>query len=1097
MPGKTAEEMALDQKEISVAEFFEKNRHLLGFDNPAKALITVVKEGVDNSLDACQEGGKLPHIRVNIDDIGKNKYEITLKDNGPGIVKREMPSIFGKLLYGSKFHTRKQSLLPQEKILLKEDGEVQLIEIGNFCDQVLQTENGSGTEKVEDVEAPCFNKETGEIKWREVTHVIRHENENEAYRIKTSRNREIEVTGNHSLFTLSDEGKVEEVEASKLGGGDYVIAPKNIPKPKEVESINILDYFIHKELEDKNWYVYGIESDLLERIRKEGDKVRKRPSPESRKRTYYRINGVDILKDSLDQNYLKKNYLPAEKVLDLGWEERVEECDLRTYKAGGKTTEIPVKITLTKNFMRLLGFFVAEGHLGKSQAGLTFGSHETGLIQEARKDISNTFNVSTTTVQRERNSTRLKVFGSPVIRLLEKFCGRGAKNKRIPEIVFHTFDELQEAFISALFESDGSNAHPSNELSYATTSKQLAQELSALLQMKGIVSSWKEMVIDPNISDGATKIYNIIVYGKDIEKLKAFSCDPKLTSRYRRIPSKLLEKYAVGKTYKLSVKPTRSGIFTALGLGSSPKYSKEFVKKISKILEGKNVEEDYYLKTLKEHDLVSEGGEATEELRKIWEVSERFVRFANSDLCLLKVKDVERAENTKYVYDVSVPGSDKDENFLAGNRGLLFVKNSRGQQGIGISASVLYSQLTTGKPAIITSKTDESSPAKRFELKIDTVKNEPEILKEEELDDGTEPGTEIKLTVEGKYLQRYHSVDEYLKQTAIANPYAHIEYTNPEGESFDFERGAEELPQDAKEIKPHPYGVELGVLARMLKDSEANKVISFLQNEFTRVGRTSAEEICMLADIDPDDKPQKLSHSQQEELLEAMQKVKIQRPPTNCLSPIGKDLIKEGLEKEIDAEFITSTSRDPEVYRGDPFQVECGIAYGGELEEEENEKVKVMRYANKVPLLYQASSCAITKALEKTDWKRYGLDQPGGNGTPKGPAVIFVHLCSTWVPFTSESKESIARYPKIVKEIKLALQEAARDLKRHISKKERGKKEKRREKIFNNYLPLVVENAAELAGTDEKLDSDSILKQVVDEELVKKAGDSKEGEEDG
>ncbi len=421
-------------------------------------------------------------------------------------------------------------------------------------------------------------------------------------------------------------------------------------------------------------------------------------------------------------------------------------------------------------------------------------------------------------------------------------------------------------------------------------------------------------------------------------------------------------------------------------------------------------------------------------------------------------------------------------------------KQSRGQQGIGISASVLYAQLTTGRPAIITSRTDENSETKRFKLKIDTIKNEPEILKEEELEDGFEPGTEIKIIVEGKYLQRYHSVDEYLKQTAIANPYAHIEYSNPEGEYFNFERVVDELPPEPQEIKPHPYGVELGVLSRMLKGADSNKILSFLQKEFTRIGRTSAEEICTLAEVDPDKTPGKLKHAEQERLLKAMQKVKIQRPPTDCLSPISAQLIEDGLKKEINAEFVTASSRDPEVYRGNPFQVSCGIAYGGELEQKENEKVKVMRYANKVPLLYQSSSCAITKALEKTDWKRYGLEQPGGNGTPKGPAVIFVHLCSTWVPFTSESKESIARYPKIVKEVKLALQEAARDLRRHLSKKQRGKKEKRRKKIFSNYMPLVLENAVELSGEGKELSIDPIMQRVIDEELVEKADQGDEDE---
>ena len=97
------------QKEISVSEFFEKNKHLLGFDNPVKALLMAIKEAVDNSLDACQEADILPDIEIKVKDLGDDKFRIMIKDNGPGIVKEQLPNIFGKLLYGSKFHSRKQS----------------------------------------------------------------------------------------------------------------------------------------------------------------------------------------------------------------------------------------------------------------------------------------------------------------------------------------------------------------------------------------------------------------------------------------------------------------------------------------------------------------------------------------------------------------------------------------------------------------------------------------------------------------------------------------------------------------------------------------------------------------------------------------------------------------------------------------------------------------------------------------------------------------------------------------------------------------------------------------------------------------------------
>src|SRR5215831_14668708 len=114
----TAVEMGARQREISVAEFFTKNRHLLGFDNPRKALLTCVKEAVDNALDACEEAGILPDVTVKLEVVANGepvapsqatKFRITVMDNGPGIVRQQIPKIFAKLLYGSKFHRLRMS----------------------------------------------------------------------------------------------------------------------------------------------------------------------------------------------------------------------------------------------------------------------------------------------------------------------------------------------------------------------------------------------------------------------------------------------------------------------------------------------------------------------------------------------------------------------------------------------------------------------------------------------------------------------------------------------------------------------------------------------------------------------------------------------------------------------------------------------------------------------------------------------------------------------------------------------------------------------------------------------------------------------------
>ncbi|MDY6789595.1 MAG: DNA topoisomerase VI subunit B [Candidatus Nanohaloarchaea archaeon] len=1064
--------MSEQHRDISVAEFFEKNRHLLGFSNKQKAVITCVKEGMDNALDACEVERILPEVHVSIEEMDGDKLRFQIKDNAVGIDREKIPKIFGKLLYGSKFHKLQQSLLPDQEIMVRREGEVRLMEIGELCDDIVGVEGGEKTKEVdEEIKAPCFDRETGEISWRPVTHAIRHKNRNETFKVETTRGREVEVTGNHSLFTLTEEG-VEEVEASELGEGDYVLAPERIPSAGEISEINVLDYFTAEELAESNWYVYGISDSLLKSIEERGKKIRKRPSPDSRRRTYYRLNGVEILKDSLDNNYLKKNYLPADKILRLGWGNKIENGRLRTYQVGGKETEIPLNVELDEKFMRFLGLFVAEGHVDKRQAGLTFGSHEKELVQHAETVAGQTLNLSTTVSEREHNSVRLKVFGSPVVRLLEKLCGRGARNKHVPEFVFRVNEELQQAFIDGMYEGDGSDAHPSNELSYTTTSQRLARQLSYLWNMRGVVSSWKERVNSNNISGGETKTYSVLVHGRDIAKSDRFDEDANRGMRYRMIPSAILEDSRIDDTSRVRVKPNKSGIFMAAGLGSNPHYARKFVDKAEKILNEENVGEDYYLETFRKKGLVSEEGKPSDKLKEFMETVEDLLSFAQSDLCLLRVENVEETKSPEFVYDISVPGSGKDENFIGGNKGALCIKNSRGQQGIGISAAGLYSQLTTGNPVKIYSKKKGNEDTHMFKVRIDTQSNEPEIVEDRIVDDYEfDHGTSIEMSIEGKYTGGHHSVKTYLKNTAIMNPYAKIVLNEPDGNTIEFPRVSESLPPMPKEIKPHPHGVELGVLMRMVRNSGARTISSFLKSEFTRVGRTSADDIIEKAGLSGKERPSVLEKSQMEDLLDAMQNTNLQNPPTNCLSPIGEDLIERGLKKELNPDFVASVTRKPSVYRGNPYQVEVGIAYGGDIEQDGT--YNALRYANKVPLIYKRSSCATTKAIRETDWSRYGLSESGNR--PTGPVYILVHMASVWVPFTSEGKEAIADYPEIVKEMKLAVQEVGRKLKRYLSKKRKKKARAKKRKKLSSYGKAMSPALSKLTGVDD----DSIAEKIM------------------
>ncbi|SDJ64660.1 DNA topoisomerase VI subunit B [Natronorubrum texcoconense] len=626
-------------------------------------------------------------------------------------------------------------------------------------------------------------------------------------------------------------------------------------------------------------------------------------------------------------------------------------------------------------------------------------------------------------------------------------------------------------------------------------------------------------------------------------------------------------------------------------------------------------------------------------------------------------------------------------------------EQSRGQQGIGISAAVLYAQLTSGKPAKITSRTQGASEAEYFELIVDTDENEPEISVEETTTWDRPHGTRIVLEMEANMRAR-NQLHDYIKHTAVVNPHARLELREPQ-EHFKFERATDQLPEETEEIRPHPHGVELGTVMKMLSATDSQTVSGFLQEEFTRVGKKSAESIIdefrdrhygremrwrppashedidlrssitdatvnkgadatdafadaivdavddrdriahheLLAVVDsaaddvesehgttfgdtvrenavdvvwralidapgddatgegdetvdfdeddvdsesrlvadlyaladdatstrkddevihafaerlaakfedereegdedaltrhrlthkrlrsfvdraadlteeyddvsfgdtarenvleavwgvmatvPDDPPLvrefKGDRDAASNLVDGMRETDIMAPPTRCLAPITEELISAGLEKEFEADFYSSATRDAEVHGGDPFIVEAGIAYGGDLEAEGS--ADVMRFANRVPLVYQRGACATTDVVKSIGWRNYGLDQPGGSGLPNGPAVIMVHVASTNVPFTSESKDAVANVPAIEDEIELAIREAARELKSYLNKRRSMQQRRKKQNVLGKILPEMATKVAEVTERDEP-DIDDAIARIMNNVLVERS----------
>ena len=402
------------------------------------------------------------------------------------------------------------------------------------------------------------------------------------------------------------------------------------------------------------------------------------------------------------------------------------------------------------------------------------------------------------------------------------------------------------------------------------------------------------------------------------------------------------------------------------------------------------------------------------------------------------------------------------------------IRQSRGQQGIGITGVVMYSQLTTGKPTHVLSKIVSEPTAVSVKIGLDTRKNkavksdQTRIIWENEDLTLKEHGLRVTTRLKGKYQRGRQSVFQYLRMTSIVNPHAEITFIDPDGERFHWPRVTERLPRRVDGIKPHPHGIELGQLQRMCRDSSDSRLSVFLRQNFSGVSMRAAKELCEAAELAVSAKPKSMKPDDVRALLEAFngertvagKVVKLLAPPTTCLSPIEEMLIKKGLSKTIDSKFIATMTRSPSVSQGNPFQVEVGLIFGEGMAGDKH--VEVLRFANRVPLMYQQGGCLLTKAIEGIDWRQYGLDQAGGRGVPKGPAAILVHLASTNVQFTSEAKEALSDNEIVFEETRKAMLEMGRGLRKHLEKKKKMAKTREKFELINDILPAIAVKAASI-----------------------------------
>lgn len=501
------------------------------------------------------------------------------------------------------------------------------------------------------------------------------------------------------------------------------------------------------------------------------------------------------------------------------------------------------------------------------------------------------------------------------------------------------------------------------------------------------------------------------------------------------------------------------------------------------------------------------------------------------------------------------------------------LKQARGMFGLGATMAILYGQITINKPVTIKSSTD-GKISDEFELLLDIQKNKPIILKHK-TKEVSKRGLSISIFLEGDYSKAGSKIRDYVYQTSLITPYASITFEDPKGEKYHYPRMINTMPKPPTIIRPHPYGVDVETIRRMIVESQftiptiddamiekvrkdlglskksfsftaimdkarkrwktlsrqvrvvialmsflkmdfeklnkikiedvdvpnkklvywdfgdstsksvdmdpesqyykqlANTVqgetlIAFLTKKFQRVGPTTAIKFAKFAGFKPEKRLGTMTNVELAKLCNSLQKFDdFMTPDSSCLAPLGDMPLEKGMRKFFNPDFITVIQRNASAYSGFPFIVEMGIAYGGDIK---TRGIKVYRFANRIPLLYDEGSDVVLKVVNDIDWSRYKA-----KGDP--PLVIVSHVCSTRIPYKTAGKENVADRPEIERELKLSIQFIARKLSVFMNKRGQAEAAKKRANLYAKYVPLIAQFCTELAGKKKEPNFQKILQE--------------------
>ena len=387
---------------------------------------------------------------------------------------------------------------------------------------------------------------------------------------------------------------------------------------------------------------------------------------------------------------------------------------------------------------------------------------------------------------------------------------------------------------------------------------------------------------------------------------------------------------------------------------------------------------------------------------------------------------------------------------------------SRGQQGIGISAATTWAQLTNATGVNVITKRKESNKAIKCTVEVD-IKNNKGVIKGKESITWTRPhGTTVEFIIDGRIQANGElGLINYLTGTALVNPHMSLNY-----KIFGFEqkvlmRVSTEVPVIPEAVEPHPHTLKLGEFIAHSYIYGKLKVDQWLKKGFSRINDATLKDISKNGGKGILDKQvDSMNDVDMKSLFKAIQETKLLAPLTKSVMSVGEEAFSKTMKRLGSVNFFSIVSRNPCVCDFKPVLVEVAIARvsdGGA----EDSPAQVLRFANRVPLQFDKSSCAIVKAIESVNWKAYGLNQPK-NSLPIGPYIIAVSVVSPFIKFKNASKETIDASDELVEEIRKALIQTGQRLSKHIKHEAKALELEKKLRHIEQFCPILLNGLCDI-----------------------------------